>query len=157
MLFSAQGRTGSSFMVGCVLGIIVVTGLFTALAGSISTGGESAAWAAWTKIVIGVLVLLVAVRQWRSRGAQATPKWMAAIDQFTPVKAFGLGFLLSAVNPKNLLMGMAAGVTIGAAELSLDNTNVVIAVFTCSPRRPSRSRSSRTSSLHGRCADRWTA
>ena len=30
------------------------------------------------------------------------PKWMTAIDAFTPVKALGTGVVLSAVNPKNL-------------------------------------------------------
>jgi threonine/homoserine/homoserine lactone efflux protein len=85
----------------------------------------------WTKIVIGVLLLLVGIRQWRGRnGPTATPKWMTAIDDFTPVKALGLGFLLSAVNPKNLLMGAAAGVAIGSAGLSVGGEVVAIAVFT---------------------------
>jgi hypothetical protein len=47
-------------------------------------------------------------------------KWMAAIDDFTFVKALGLGFLLSAVNPKNLIMAAGAGVIVGTAGLSLD-------------------------------------
>ena len=32
------------------------------------------------------------------------PKWMSAIDS-AAIKGLGLGFLLSAVNPKNLLLG----------------------------------------------------
>ena len=36
-----------------------------------------------------------------------------------------LGFLLSAVNPKNLLMAAAAGVTIGTAGLTVGETRVV--------------------------------
>ena len=36
---------------------------------------------------------------------------MAAIDDFTFVKALGLGFLLSAVNPKNLIMAAGAGLS----------------------------------------------
>ena len=50
--------------------------------------------------------MLLAVRQWRSRpkeGEEPTlPSWMAAIDSITAGKAFGLGVLLSSVNPKNL-------------------------------------------------------
>ena len=56
---------------------------------------------------------VIGVRQWRRRPrgdeSVSLPKWMAAIDDVTPVKAVGLGFLLSAVNPKNLLMRIAAG------------------------------------------------
>lgn len=132
MLFSPRaGGTSSGFLIGWILGIIVVTGLFTALSGSLSTGSDTSAGVSWTKIVLGVLLLVVGARQWRGRdGAEATPKWMAAIDGFTPVKAFGLGFLLSAVNPKNLLMGIAAGVAIGSAGLSVGGEAGAIAVFT---------------------------
>jgi len=52
-----------------------------------------------------VLLLLTAARDWRKRpepgAAQEMPKWMAEVDEFTPAKAFGLGLVLSAVNPKN--------------------------------------------------------
>ena len=36
------------------------------------------------------------------------PKWLAGVDGLSPVKAAGLGVLLSAVNPKNLLLVIAA-------------------------------------------------
>jgi hypothetical protein len=117
MLFSPRAAgTSTGYLVGWILGIIAVTALLTALSGSLTTGDESDAGVSWSKIILGVLLLLVGLRQWRGRNdARATPKWMAAIDEFTPLKALGLGLLLSAVNPKNLLMGIPAGVTIGSA------------------------------------------
>ncbi len=132
MLFSARAAgTGSGFLAGWIAGIIVATGIFTALAGTLSTGGEPSTSASWIKIVLGVLLLLVGVRQWRARGGEhATPKWMTAIDSFSPAKALGLGFLLSAVNPKNLLMAVAAGVAIGSAGLSVGEEAAAVAVFT---------------------------
>jgi threonine/homoserine/homoserine lactone efflux protein len=132
MLFSARAAsTGSGFLVGWILGIIVATAIFTALAGSLTTTGETPTWASWTKIVLGVLLLLVGIRQWLGRGGEhATPNWMTAIDGFSPVKALGLGFLLSALNPKNLLMAVAAGVAIGEAGLSTSDEVIAIAVFT---------------------------
>jgi threonine/homoserine/homoserine lactone efflux protein len=64
------------------------------------------------KLVLGLLLLLVAVRQWRGRPRgderPATPKWMAALDTFTPVKAAGAGVLLSGLNPKNALLSIGA-------------------------------------------------
>lgn len=85
-------------------------------------------------LVLGALLLLLAVKQWRNRPAKgeqaALPKWMAAIDTMTPAKALVLGFVLAAVNPKNLLMAASAGLVVGGASLSLGQTIAVIAVFT---------------------------
>ena len=55
---------------------------------------------------------------------------MTAIDSFTFPKALGLGFLLSAVNPKNLIMAAGAGVLIGSVGLSVGGEAAAIAVFT---------------------------
>ena len=48
----------------------------------------------WVKIVLGVLLLLVAARQFRSRprGGEEPdmPKWMTTIDKTTPLAGFGL-------------------------------------------------------------------
>ena len=86
------------------------------------------------KLVLGVLLLLLAYGQWRKRPAAgeaaALPKWMSAIEGFTAVKAAGLGFALSALNPKNLLMFVSAGLTIGTAKLSVGDDVVAVAVFT---------------------------
>jgi threonine/homoserine/homoserine lactone efflux protein len=86
------------------------------------------------KLVFGVLLLVMAVRRWRERPkpgeAADMPKWMGTIDSFTLPKALGLGFLLSAVNPKNLLLCLAAGTTIGAAHLSGGGDVVAVVVFT---------------------------
>lgn len=86
------------------------------------------------KLLLGALMLFLAVKQWRSRPSgdvePALPSWMAAIDQFTAAKGLGLGFLLSAVNPKNLLMGAGAGVAIGSAGLAPGATATTVVVFT---------------------------
>jgi threonine/homoserine/homoserine lactone efflux protein len=55
---------------------------------------------------------------------------MSAIDTVTPAKAAGLGLLLSAVNPKNLLMCVAAGAAIGTGGLSAVGDVAAVAVFT---------------------------
>lgn len=132
MLFSKRaGSVSAGFLSGWVLGIVVATGVFTALAGTLATGGEPSATVSWIKIGLGVLLLLVGIRQWRGRGGQHdNPKWMAAIDEFTFVKSLGLGFLLSAVNPKNLIMAAGAGATIGSAAMSVGDEVIAIVVFT---------------------------
>jgi len=137
MLLAAEaGGTSAGFLAGWVVGIVAATTVFLLLAGvlDLGTSGEPSAVASWIKLGLGALLLILAGRQWRSRprsGEQAAlPKWMAAIDRFTPVKAAGLGVLLSAVNPKNLLMCVAAGTAVAGGGLSVGQEVVAVAVFT---------------------------
>jgi len=138
MLLAPEAKgTSVGFLIGWVLGIVVATTAFVVIA---STAGlddgssDASTTSSWIKIVLGVLLLAVGVRQWRKRpepGEVAPlPKWMTAIDSFTLPKALGLGFLLSAVNPKNLLMCIAAGSAIGGSALSTDEVAGAIAIFT---------------------------
>ena len=132
MLFSPRATsTSTGFLLGWILGIVVATAVFTALAGPLKTGGEPSAVASWIKIGLGVLLVLVGIRQWRGRGGQHdAPKWMAAIDDFTFPKALGLGFLLSGVNPKNLIIAAGAGLIIGSSAVGVGGDAAAIALFT---------------------------
>ena len=137
MLLSPKARSTSvGFLLGWVLGIVVVVVVFTLLSALIpaSEPGESKPIAGVIKLVLGVLLLLLALRQWRGRPKGDTqptlPKWMSAIDSMTAVRGLLLGFLLAALNPKNLLLGISAGVVIGADDLSVGSSAIVIVVFT---------------------------
>ncbi|MGW9631827.1 GAP family protein [Agromyces sp. NPDC055520] len=137
MLLSPKAKgTSVGFLIGWVLGIVVAVVLFTLLASIIPEQNPDAAKpiAGVIKIILGAGLLLLAVKQWRSRpkpGEEpALPKWMSAIDQLTAAKGLGLGFLLSAVNPKNLLMAAGAGVIIGTGGLSGGEITLVVVIFT---------------------------
>lgn len=136
MLLSPKARgTSVGFLIGWVLGIVVAVVVFTLLSGLIPASAPDASKpiAGTIKIVLGALLLLLALRQWRSRPkngeAAALPKWMGAIDSMTAGRGFVLAFILAAVNPKNLLLAAGAGVAIGTAGLSAGSTTVVIVVF----------------------------
>jgi threonine/homoserine/homoserine lactone efflux protein len=136
MLLSPKAKgTSVGFLLGWVLGIVVAVVLFTLLASVIPQGDPDASKpvAGTIKILLGAGLLFLALRQWRSRpGADeepALPKWMAAIDTMTAARGFGLGFLLAAVNPKNLLLGAAAGVTVGTAGIVAGEAALAILVF----------------------------
>ena len=85
------------------------------------------------ELVLGVLLLLVAVKQFRGRpheGEEApTPKWMGALDTFTPVKAAGAGIVFSALNPKNLLLTIAAATAIAQTGISVGEQIVAYVIF----------------------------
>ena len=114
---------GLAFVAGWLAGLGVVGAIVLAIAGpaDASSSGTPATWVSWLLIVLGALLLLVAARQFRGRphGQEQAPlpKWMGAIDTFKPPAALGAGAVLAAANPKNLLLCLAAGSTIGAAHL----------------------------------------
>jgi threonine/homoserine/homoserine lactone efflux protein len=137
MLLSPKARvTSVGFLLGWVIGIIVATTVFTLLSTVLPQNDpdESKPVQGVIQLILGALLLLIAVSQWRKRpraGQEpALPKWMQAIDKITFPVALGLGFLLSALNPKNLIMGAGAGVDIGGAGLDAGAIVAVIAVFT---------------------------
>ena len=134
MLVSRRAKANAAaFLAAWFVTVLVVAGLVALLAGSSAPDDAGPpAWASVVKIVLGVLLLLLAVKQWRGRPrdgvAPETPKWMAAIDGFTPVRALGLAVLLSAVNPKNLLLVVSGGAAIASAAPGDTNAQVVATV-----------------------------
>ncbi|WP_067652038.1 GAP family protein [Nocardia harenae] len=123
--------TSTGFAVGWVAGITAVLAVVTTAAGAIHTGGDSAPspGVAWAKIGLGVLLVALAVRQFRARTDHATPGWMTAIDRITPARAIGLGAALAALNPKNLLLCVSAGLLLGTAGLAVGPAIGAGAVF----------------------------
>jgi threonine/homoserine/homoserine lactone efflux protein len=134
MLSTPGGRSnGIAFTVGWLLTLAVVGTLMLLVGGGASSGGEPATWRWWLKLGVGVLFGLLAVKQWQGRprpGHPATPpKWMAAVDKFTPVKAAGAAALLSGANPKNLALTIAGVASISEATADRGDQAVALAVF----------------------------
>jgi hypothetical protein len=130
MLFSERARVnGPVFLAGWVVALGVVAGVVYAVAdgSSASTSSGASDTISWGKIVFGVVFLLLAGKQWKSRPAPGAepvmPKWMAGVDTLSPAKAFGLAVLLAGVNPKNLLL--AAGAAAGVAQLGISTGDAV--------------------------------
>jgi hypothetical protein len=87
----------------------------------------------WVKVALGLLLLLVAGRQFRGRprdGARAAlPKWMARIDDIRPLAACGLAALLAGVNPKNLLLAVGGAASIAQTGISGGQQAIAYLVF----------------------------
>jgi threonine/homoserine/homoserine lactone efflux protein len=85
------------------------------------------------KIALGALLLLVGVRRWRGRPRDpdqvAVPKWMGALDTFTPFKATGTGALLSGLNPKNTLLAVAGAAAIAGTGIAPGQQIVAYGIF----------------------------
>jgi threonine/homoserine/homoserine lactone efflux protein len=134
VLAPKAGSAGAGFLVGWLTGVAGVTTAVLLLAGD--TGRHRARLAeiaALLEVGLGVLLLAVAVVQWRSRardGEPALPAWLAAIDRITVVRAGGLGLLLSAANPKAVLVCVAAGLVIAGGASSAVQSVWAVVLFT---------------------------
>ena len=91
MLSTPRARVnGPAFLLGWAVGLAVVGALVlvvASLAGA-SEDAEPATWVELLKLTLGLLLVLLAVKQWRGRprrGAQGDlPAWMQKVDSSRP-------------------------------------------------------------------------
>ncbi|HTU96400.1 MAG TPA: GAP family protein, partial [Solirubrobacteraceae bacterium] len=137
MLATPRGRiNGPAFLLGWIAGLAILgtVVLLISSGASASSNGGPATWVSILKLVLGALLLLVALKQWRGRpkgdGPAQLPKWMAALDTVGAGKALGMGAALaSVINPKNLLLTVAAAAAIAQTGISAGEQAVALAVF----------------------------
>jgi threonine/homoserine/homoserine lactone efflux protein len=136
LLGSDRGRTkATAFVLAWFVGLAATGALALLLAGGADANdeGEPATWANVLLLGLGLGLLGYAAKQWRGRpraGEEApTPGWMRAVDEFTPVKAGGTGFALTALNPKNVLLTVAAAAEIAEVGLAPGEQLGVLLVF----------------------------
>lgn len=132
LLFTPRARaTSLAFLAAWLLSLAAGATAFVLLASAIEGFEETPTWLSWTRIVLGTVLVVLGIRQWLARRTpKPTPAWMQRIESATPGKAVRLAVLLAYANPKVLLLMVAAGLSIGAAELDAASTAVAIAVFT---------------------------
>jgi threonine/homoserine/homoserine lactone efflux protein len=132
LVLSSKGgvRKGAAFIFGWFASLAIVVAATVLVTGNKppkpSTAPSLAALA--VKILIGVVLLAIAVRQWRKMGKpkkpKKTPKWQTGIDNMSPWYAMGLAPL---TQPWGLV---AAGVaTIVEAKLSSWQSYVALFLF----------------------------
>ena len=99
----------------------------------LGSGGGGSVVGSLIKVLLGLLLVGLAVREFRNRprpGQQPKlPGWMRTIESITGAKALGIAVLLSAINPKNLSLTVAAGVTVAKEGLTAASAAFVLALF----------------------------
>jgi len=131
VLNTSRARTnGLAFVFGWLIGLGVAGAIMLAIADSAkaSEAGAPAIWVSWTKILLGVLLLLVAANQFRTRAGgseKPQPRWTGRVETMKARMVSGLAIVLATLNPKNLLL--IAGGAAAIAETGIGGRQQVIA------------------------------
>ena len=118
VLFSRR-RVPNAIAFVLVLIVMTAAALLLGMAGqqaASGSGGGTSRGAGIALLVLGVLLLLLAARNWRTRSDTSEPKVFSTISGMGPAAAGFLAFGAVFVNPKNLVLLLAAGQSIGASD-----------------------------------------
>jgi len=123
--------TGLAFMVGWLVGLAGLTAVFVQVPHLIDgLDQQSPPWAAWVRIAIGALLIVLAVGRWMTRHrATRPPAVLNRLSRITPAGAAAFGVALSVANPKVLVMNAAAGLIIGTAAVGVA-VSIAVAFYT---------------------------
>jgi threonine/homoserine/homoserine lactone efflux protein len=125
----------ASYLVGFTVGVAGLLGLLVAIAGTVnlSAGSGPSRGASILRLVLGAFLLMAATRRFRDRpkpGDDAPmPRWMEGIAAFAPGKSFAVGVAIGALNPKNVVVGLAAALSIASAGLSTGQQISAVGVY----------------------------
>jgi hypothetical protein len=138
VLFLLRSKGGllkaAAFAAGAILVRLVQGMLFGYVFGkSAEASGDSGSsvFVSTLLLVVGILMLITAFKQWRKEDDPDAPppKWMATISQLSAVKAFGIGALLVAIAAKQWVFILSALGVIGRAQLSQGETVIAFLVY----------------------------
>jgi hypothetical protein len=134
ILGTPRARTnGPAFTVGWFAGLMLVGAVIFLLAPDPGAPGDPATWVSLVKLGLGLVLVGLAVRQFRARsspGDEPTlPAWMGAIDRLSAPKAFGMAAALGGANPKSLLLAAAAVGAIVETEIARAEQAAAYTIF----------------------------
>jgi threonine/homoserine/homoserine lactone efflux protein len=136
MLATPQARSnGRAFVGGWIAGLALAGLIVVLIAGGAGAdeGVGEAGWVDVLKLVLGVVLIGVGVRRRRGRsrtdGSRELPGWMGTVDRFTAGRAAATGVGLAALNPKNVVLIVAAATAIAETGASAGRQAVALVVF----------------------------
>lgn len=127
-------RNSLSYLAGwaaglAIIGLIALTAMYPYSNGSDS---ETATWFSWFLLLTGITLIIGSFRKWHAssqREKDTAPAWTTAIADFSAPKSFISGAILSGLNPKNILLSIAAATVISQAGLTAGQETMSWMIF----------------------------
>lgn len=135
LLLSKKAKANSiAFSVGWILALIINVGLFALIfKGQEEITGPRSSISQIINGILGIFLLFLSFKQFKARplpGKTPTmPKWMEAVESFSPIKSFFTAFLLVTINAKNTVIDISTGVYIGKAATSISEGISIIFIY----------------------------
>ena len=133
-------KVGPAFALGWMATLAAISTVVALAAGvmNVGDGGGPGTVGSFVRLGLGILLLGFAAKSWRDKPAPGQPAemphWMQTLDTIPPREAAGIAALLAGVNPKNLILAVAAGAAIAqdGANLATGLLGVVLFVLVAS-------------------------
>ena len=115
------GMTSLRLLQGLLFGLILVK----------EEGGGKSPVVLTLQLVLGVLLLVTAYKQWRKEDDPDAPppKWLTMMDSLSPLKAFGFGFVILLISGKAWVFTLSAIGIIDAAQLDQPSSAIAYLLF----------------------------
>ena len=101
-------RLSLAFIVGAAIGttggLLVAQGIISLLDLSLGDSSDSSSTGNVIQIALVLLLVASAIRNYVKRATIEPPKWLGALMEATPIKAFTLGLLLLSVFPSDAIV-----------------------------------------------------
>ena len=136
MMVSKKGKVnGPLFALGWFLGTILLSALVLLFAHGhdYSAGSSPSLLSSLVKLFFGLLLLYVAFGSFKKRPKRGEhpepPVWMQSLEDFSSLKAFGLGAGLATINAKNLPTTISAATILAQEGLTESQVFIVVLIF----------------------------
>jgi threonine/homoserine/homoserine lactone efflux protein len=96
-------KNSGALLVGVVLAACLSIGIWYGLVQALGIDPREGGSPTTLDYVVAGLLALLAIYVWRGRGEAKVPKWMSALQEAEPKRAFSLGFLLILLMPTDIV------------------------------------------------------
>lgn len=106
--------TSLAFISAVPIAMSLMILIFIGLAGlfDLTDGSEPSSGATTVQIVLVGLLILASVRTYLRRETVEPPKWLGALQEATPAKAFLVGFALLSIFPSDFVVLLTTGINL---------------------------------------------
>lgn len=131
MLHTTRPRpTGLAYLLGWLVGMTALTGFFVEVPELLGELHMASPRLAWVRVVVGSALIALGIYAWVTRQTRShEPKWLRQFTRAGPRKGFFIAVLLTVLNPKVLVVGIAAGLSIGTSTLDRTGKGIVALTF----------------------------
>jgi len=100
-------KNSAAMLVGAALGVCTSVALWYELVRALHISPRAGGGPAPVDYVAAGLLVLLAIHVFRGRGEAKVPKWMTALQEAEPKRAFSLGFVLILLMPTDMIAVIA--------------------------------------------------